>query len=224
MARRSETREVKGFNEVVIRGYGDLVLEQNEAEGGAESISVEADERLLERLRSAVRNSRLELGFSLRWYEWFTWGFTWLFLADKTVRYVLRANRLNRLSIQGAGSVTAARLRVERCAFAVSGAGKFRLAGLEAGDLSASISGSGDLELAGRARRLEVRISGSGSVKAADLAVRESVVRISGSGDVTTHAQESLDVHVSGSGRVRYLGQPRLSQRISGSGRIEALR
>ena len=224
MATHTETREVKGFNEVAIRGYGDLVLEQNEGESGAESLSIEADERLLARLRATVRNSRLELGFNLRWYEWFTWWLTWLFLPDKTVRYHLRANRLNRLSISGAGSITAARLRAERCTFAVSGSGKLRLAGLEVGSLTTTISGSGDLELAGSARRLEVRISGSGSVKAAGLAARETVVRISGSGGVTTHAQESLDVHISGSGSVRYLGQPRLSQRISGAGRIEALR
>ncbi len=224
MARQTETRDVKGFSEVAIRGYGDLSLEQNEGGGGPETLVIEADERLLPRIRGEVRGNRLVLGFTMPWYEWLGWWFTWIFLPDKAVRYHLRVNRLNGLFISGAGSVTAGRLRTERCTLAISGAGKIRLAGLEAGDLTTTISGSGDLELAGTARRLELRISGSGSVKAAGLATRETVVRISGSGGVTVNAQESLDVHISGSGSVRYSGQPRLSQRISGSGRIEALR
>ncbi len=224
MAKASEKREVRGFTEVAIRAYGDLTLEQNPPEGGPEGLVIDADEYLLRRIRSDVRDGRLVLGFQLPWYEWLYGWIPWLFLPEKRVRYRLQANRIHGLAISGAGSITAARLRADRCGFAISGAGKIRIDALEAGDLSTSVSGSGDLELAGAARRHEIRISGAGSVKAAGLATRETVVRISGSGGVTVNAQESLDVHISGSGSVRYTGQPRLSQRISGSGRIEALR
>jgi hypothetical protein len=219
-----DMREVRGFTEVAIRGYGDLALEQNEGDGGPESLVIEADERLLPRIGSKVRGGRLVLGFHMPWYEWIAWWFTWIFLPDKSVRYRLRMNRVAGLSISGAGSVTAGRLRTERCELAISGSGEIRLGGLEAGDLRTTVSGSGRLELGGTARRHEIRISGSGHVKAAGLATRETVVRISGSGDVTADVSESLDARISGAGSVRYTGQPRISQRIRGSGLIEHLR
>lgn len=224
MAIGKDMREVRGFTEVAIRGYGDLALEQNEGDGGPESLVIEADERLLPRIGSEVRGSRLVLGFRMPWYEWITWWFTWIVLPDKSVRYRLRMNRVAGLSISGAGSVTAGRLHTERCKLAISGSGKMRLGGLETGDLRTTVSGSGQLDLAGAARRHEIRISGSGRVTAAGLATRETVVRISGSGHVTADVSENLDARISGAGSVRYTGQPRISQRISGAGRVEHLR
>ncbi len=54
MARVSEIREVAGFREIVIEGFGDAEIEQTEP-SGAEFVEVEADEALIEHIKTEVR-------------------------------------------------------------------------------------------------------------------------------------------------------------------------
>jgi hypothetical protein len=242
MSTITATREVHGFTEVVLRGYGDLDVEQREDALGRETIEIEADEELVRRILTEVRGNRLVLGFSMPWYEWLTWWFQWLFLPSRKIRYRLAAGRLEALSISGAGTVTLPRLDSRRLDLRISGAGRIRGSALKVGELAArvsgsgkvelagtadrcevSISGSGNVELTGRAERCEIAISGSGNVRAADLEAKSVTARISGSGSLTTNAAETLDVNISGAGSVRYRGNPRISQRISGAGQIRPL-
>ena len=68
MARITKTRAVQSFTEVIVQAYGDVVLEQGETEG----VVVEADERMMPKLKTSVRDGRLFLGFRCRWWEWIT--------------------------------------------------------------------------------------------------------------------------------------------------------
>jgi hypothetical protein len=196
MGKKSETRDVRDFSEVTLRGYGELLVEQ----GAPERLVIDADDALLARISSEVRGRRLVLGFRMPWYEWLTWWISWLMLPDKRIRYALRAGRVEGLFLTGSGTI--------------------RAQGIDGGSLEAGISGSGRIECAGRVQRLEARISGSGGIDTRGLDAVAAVVRISGSGGVTVKASETLDVRISGSGGVRYLGSPRVTTHISGSGGI----
>jgi len=62
MAIKTETRPVNSFNRVSVQNYGDVVLEQGDLEG----LVIEADEEILPRIKSNVRDGRLILGFDLQ--------------------------------------------------------------------------------------------------------------------------------------------------------------
>jgi hypothetical protein len=220
MATVRETRAVKGFTEVCLRGYGSVDIEQTEDETGAEGLEIEAEESIVSQLGSEVRGNRLVLGFRMPWYEWLTYWLTWLLLPNKKILFRVAMRKVEDLEILGSGEIAIGALKTDRCRLSIAGSGRIRVQGFSAGTVSSSITGSGEISCGGNAERHEVHISGSGSVKAGSLLSRETCVRITGSGGVHVNASAELDVAITGSGSVRYLGQPKLSTRITGSGRV----
>jgi hypothetical protein len=220
MALTQETRNVKGFTEVALRGYGTLVVEQDPTAAGQGTLTIEADDILMPRIEAEVQGGRLVLGIRMPWYEWMSFGINWLFLPHKGIRYHLRTAEISGLSIGGAGRVSCAPLRTDTCRLSIGGSGVVVIDKLEARDVEAEIGGSGRIECTGSAGTLRARVSGSGRVKADELSVRNADVSITGSGRVSLRAGETLDVRVSGSGLVEYRGNPVVSSRVSGSGRI----
>ena len=223
MALKSETRNVTGVTGVALRGYGDLVIEQKPDAAGRETVVVEADGSVLDRILTEVRGGTLVLGFTMPWYEWLTWWMQWIFLADKRIRYHLVAARIESIRISGAGRITAARLQTGRLDVRISGAGKVALSDIAASEVESRVSGAGNIELSGAADRHEVRISGAGNIRAVELATKRTFVSISGSGSLAANASEELDARISGAGNVSYRGNPRITQRVSGAGRVRAI-
>lgn len=216
VARITKTRDVQGFTEIIVQGYGDVVLEQGETEG----VVVEADERMMPKLKTSVRDGRLFLGFRFRWWEWITWWWTWLFIRDKRIHYRVSLRDFRGVSISGSGNVTAEQLRGDECQLRISGSGRVQVGKIECQSAATRISGSGDVSLAGRQ---EIRITGSGRVNASDFETGETDIVISGSGRATLNALQTLNVRISGSGLINYRGQPQVSKRISGRGRVREI-
>ena len=54
----SESRDVSGFDEVELKGIGNLSIEQT----GSESLTVEAEEYVLSKIKTEVENKRLIIG------------------------------------------------------------------------------------------------------------------------------------------------------------------
>ncbi len=212
MATISETRDVKGFDEIALQGHGDLVLEQ----GDTESVVIEADESILPLVKADLEGHRLVLGYR-RWWDHLLHPLT-------TLHFRVSAKAVRGISISGSGNVKAAAIKTDDLRLDVSGSGDMTVEQLAARSVAVGISGAGKVILAGEAERQSVRISGSGNVQTGKLTSQEVDVHISGSGNVTVNAAAKLDVHISGSGSVRYHGQPQVSQHISGSGSVEAAR
>lgn len=217
----TETRSLGAFSEVALRGYGELVIEQ--APDGKEEVTIEADASLMTRIAADVTGRRLVLGLGMPWYEWITWWFTWMFLADRHIRYHLKVRTLEEMVLQGSGTISCNGLRGGACRVRISGSGRIVVGGLAEGTVETRISGSGNITCSGVAQAFEARISGSGRIHADGLECKRAVTRISGSGDISVHATETLDVGISGSGRVSYAGEPRVDTHISGSGRVRRL-
>lgn len=216
----TETRRLGTFSEVALRGHGELIIEQ--APEATEEVTIEADESLMPRISSEVIGRRLVLGLGMPWYEWITWWFSWIFLADHRVRYHLKVRNLEEMALQGSGAISCNGLRGSACRMRISGSGRIVVGGLDEGTVETRISGSGNITCSGAAQAFEARISGSGD-RAEGLECRRAATRISGSGDISVHATESLNVGISGSGRVSYAGEPRVDTHISGSGRVRRL-
>jgi hypothetical protein len=213
-------KDLGKFSVVELMGYGDVFVEQVSDPAAPGRLVIEADDSIASRVGGEVAGNRLRLGMIMPWYEWFSFWWTWLF-APKKIVYRVTAPRIEGLEISGSGSITAAELRVERCTLVVRGSGKILFHGSAARELSSIITGSGLIECRGSAPTHEVRVSGSGDVRASALETARTTVRIMGSGSVAVSVKDSLDVGITGSGSVRYSGEPKLQTRITGSGRVK---
>jgi Putative auto-transporter adhesin, head GIN domain len=182
----SEARDVSGFNEVELKGVGNLSLEQT----GSESLTVEAEEDVLPKIRTEVENKRLiispERNTSIN--------------TNKPINYKLTVKDLNTLEVSGSGNVEAEDINTD--------------------ELAVTIGGAGDVEIRGSADSQEVEISGSGEYKAGDLESKEATIDVRGSGLATVNVSDELEAEVSGSGSVEYIGDPMVQQEVSGAGEV----
>ncbi len=208
MAFKSETREVRDFDEVALQGRGEIVLEQ----GDAESVTIEADEAILPLVKAEVEGRRLVLGYRHWWDH--------LLHPLSTLRFRVNAKTVRGIAISGSGNVKATAIQTADLRLDVSGSGEMAVDRLTARSVAVGISGAGKVIAAGETGRHSVHISGSGNVQTGELAAQEVEVQISGSGNVVVNAAQKLDVHISGSGSVKYHGQPQVAQHISGSGSV----
>jgi hypothetical protein len=182
----AESRDVSGFTKVQLTGSGEVTVRQS----GVESLTVEADTKLLPLVTSEVSNNTLVLGRKR----------STIFLSSRTIRYQVEVRDLTGLSVSGSGDITAtdistAALRVE-------------------------ISGSARITASGSAEVQELDISGSGSYRGADLDSKRARAQITGSGEGDLTVRDALDVRISGSGSVTYSGDPQVTQQITGSGKL----
>jgi len=120
-------------------------------------------------------------------------------------------------------NITVGGVALHRVALA-GGSENLQLGKLDQDNLRLAISGSGHASADGRISRLELSISGSGTVQMADARVQRADIHIAGSGNVSVTPSEEANVHVAGSGNIRMKARPpRLSQFITGSGGVRVI-
>lgn len=200
----SETREVSGFDEIVLQGSGTVIVDVT----GTESLTIEAEENLLEYLTSDVENGRLELGSDRS------------ISPTREIVYTITVISLTGLDISGSGDITATGVSGSLLGVEVSGSGSIEVPEPESSSVSVAISGTGDVVLSGTAEELDLSISGSGEYQGDGLVTETADVSVSGSGNAVVNVTERLDARISGSGNVEYLGDPSVNASTTGSGDV----
>jgi hypothetical protein len=182
----SESREVSGFDEVELKGSGNLSIEQAESE----SLTVEAEEDVLPKIRTEIKNNRLIIGpkpsTSINTTE--------------PINYELTVKDLSALEVSGSGDVEGEDISTD--------------------ELAVTMNGTRNVEISGEADSQEVEISGSGDYRADDLKSKEAKIDVKGSGSAIVNASDELEAGVSGSGSVEYVGDPAVEQNVSGAGEV----
>ena len=182
----SENRTVAEFDSIELSGSGQLEVDQN----GSESLSITADDNLLQLLTSEVKRRRLVLavksGYSL----------------GPSKPIVFKVSAKNFKGVAFAGDTTA------------------NLKGIHTDELKLEIAGSGDVSAEGMADRQEIGIAGSGKYLGGGLKSKAAKIDIAGSGEAVLAVSDSLDVSIAGSGDIKYYGDPKVKQTIVGSGTI----
>jgi hypothetical protein len=200
----TETRSVSGFDEIDLRGTGEVRVTVD----GTESLRIEAEDNIIDRLTSDVRGTTLVLG------------------TDRPIRptedviYTVTMVSLEGVEISGSGAITVGEFATEDFSVDVNGSGAATIDDLSAETVFVRISGSGAVTIGGDGEELDLSISGSGAFDGSRLETSIGDVDISGSGSATVNVSETLDVGVSGSGNVEYLGNPSLTVDSSGSGTV----
>jgi hypothetical protein len=105
----------------------------------------------------------------------------------------------------------------------LSGAGDIESDGpLQCDDLRCSLSGAGNITLSGKARSLEVCLSGAGNLSAEELEAEVCDASVSGVGNCDVNVSKELRATVSGVGRIRYSGNPStVKEEVTGLGKIQ---
>jgi hypothetical protein len=180
----TESRDVSGFDEIVLLGSGDVIIDVT----GTESLEIEAEDNVMPLLTSDVIDGRLELGVDGS------------ITTNRGITYTITAAELVGVTIKGSGDVNGTDIDADSFEVTIEGSGTVDLTGTS-NDLTVRTAGSGDFD----GRDLEsatgtVRIDGSGS---AQVNVTDDLtVTINGSGDVEYIGDPVLHQTINGSGDV----------------------
>ncbi len=205
-----QARQVSGFTGLSLAVPGRVELRIGDSEG----VTIEADDNLLPLLETVVDGGTLRIRPSKRNLN----------LQSKSIRIVVQARSIERLSLGGSGSIEADPLRARRIDLDLGGSGRINLKGVDAETVSVSLGGSGDVQVGGgTAGKVSVSIGGSGDVDMGRVQATTASVSLAGSGDATVWPRERLSVSMAGSGDVHYYGDPQVSKSTVGSGEVKRI-
>lgn len=245
----TEKRDVQNFDRVDLKGIGNLTITQ----GNEESLTITADENLMQYITSKVVNGTLEIGMEPNIS----------LTPSRKIEYKLEVKSVSGIQLSGFGNIESESLSGKDLEVILSGSGDInigtiegdsllvRLSGfgnfhsksiksktptieitgsgdinveeLEADDLAVKISGFGNAILAGKVLTQDVQILGSGDYEAENLESNSAVVKITGFGNPTVSVKDELNVTITGSGNLEYFGSPRVTQTITGFGKVNSL-
>ena len=158
---------------------------------GSESLTVEAEEDVLPKIRTEVGDNRLIIGPKPGTNLQIT----------EPINYKLTVKDLNALKLSGSGNINAE--------------------GISTDELAITISGAGTLKAAGETDSQDIYVSGAGNYEAEDLESKEVKIDVGGAGSAIVNVSDELDAKVSGSGSVKYMGAPTtVKQDVTGAGRV----
>lgn len=201
-----ETRPVSGFDTVILKGIGNIYVEQ----GASEALRIEAEDNLIEHMEIEVIGDRLEIGFknliNIR--------------STRPINFYVTMVEIQSIQLLGSGNIQTGALVGEEIQLVLAGSGNITMDDVQAEILRTDLPGSGNIRVSGAVHRQEVRLLGSGDYDGQDLRSAEADISIAGSGNVSLDVSERLDITIAGSGTVRYRGDPQINQNILGSGRI----
>jgi len=199
-----EERQVSGFTSLEVSGAFKVYLYQ----GKSESLTVEADQNLMDNIITEVKGDKLEI---------YTKG---------TIRKATKMNiylsfeELEMIDISGAVSIvgedrmTFAELNIDG-----SGASEIDLI-MDVELLEADFSGASEIDLSGEAKFVRFELSGASEINAFDFKVAHFELEVSGAADAKIYVTGNLDVEISGAASVRYKGSPQVNSEISGAGSL----
>ena len=179
----SETRPVTAFATIAVSGAIRVQVEH----GDAESLTITAEDNILELVESVIAGDRLTLGF-----------------------------RPGAGSVQNHGVDVHIGVRGVR-GIDASGASRVDVSGLHGGDLRITLTGASQFTGTGAVDRLDADLSGASRMTAPALAARVASVTLSGASTALLRVLESLIGSASGASLLEFLGDPFVEVQTSGA-------
>jgi hypothetical protein len=198
-------RKVKNIEKVSVEDGIDLVLDQ----GSEEAIVVEADENIVEHIRTEMKSGHLRIYTDKS------------ILKSRQMRVHLTITDLKELSTKG-GSDTETKtvLKLEKLEVSCSGGSDMDLE-LDLKELDLEASGGSDVLLKGTAKIVKMEASGGSDLDTYEMKAEKCLVNVSGGSDAKVFATKELNVNASGGSDVYYKGNPAsVNSDVSGSSDI----
>jgi len=201
-----EERNVSGFTSLEVSGAFQVFLYQ----GKSEALTVEADENLMQYIKTEVKGDRLKI------------------YTDEDIRKATKLNiyltfeELEMIDISGAVTITGEGL-MEFSELDLEGSGASEiLLNINVDQLNADFSGASEIELIGSAKNVSFDFSGASSIDAYEFVISHCELDVSGASDARLNVSGNLEVDISGAASVRYKGSPHVSSDISGAGSLKS--
>ncbi|MEM8857458.1 MAG: head GIN domain-containing protein [Chloroflexota bacterium] len=201
-----EGREVAQFDRVALDGMGEIILTQ----GDETSVVIEAEDNLMEYIKTSVRGDELIINIQSRRP----------LLPTEPLKFYVTTPNIEGVSIDGLGALTAEEIDTDSIEIEINGSGSAMIDDLDADSLAIDIDGLGSVELAGEVENQDVDINGSGSYNGRQLESESADIDIDGLGSATITVEDNLEVNIDGSGQVTYYGNPEVDKNINGVGRV----
>ncbi len=200
-----EERDLADFDRLKVSSGIDVIIKQ----GSNVSLLVEADENLLEVIKTEVVDNTLKIYTSKNIRK------------SKSKQVYLVYENLNSIKVSSSGDVRGENtLETENLRIDLSSAGDLRL-DLKADELDCNISSAGDARLSGEVNSLTADLSSAGDLYAYELIANKVYVSCSSAGDARVFAKEELKARSSSAGSIYYMGDvDQIDSRTSSAGSV----
>jgi hypothetical protein len=201
-----QERKVSSFTGIEVSGAFDVKLIQ----GTTNSVVVEADDNLMDLIRTEVQGSTLVIDNKKPISHY------------RSLKVFITFTDMKSIDLSGAVDFeTQGKLTLPELALSGSGASDGKLE-LDVQHLGIDCSGGSKLKLTGTAKDVDVDISGAVDLLAFDFPAENYKVSISGAGKADINVTKNLKVDISGAATVHYKGSPvNISQDVSGAGSVK---
>lgn len=174
----------------------------------AYSVSVTADDNVIDRVNVTKRGQTLQIGLQPGSY------------GSTSLSAEIHMPSLRGLLLSGASDGTVTGFSSEDdVEFRLSGASNLS-GNVEAGDTRMIVSGASSVTLSGAAANLVLEASGASDVDLEEMPVNDAEVKLSGASEAIVNAGGTLDADLSGASTLQYAGSPTLG-RVNTSGASE---
>jgi len=207
----SQTRDIATFNGIKVSGVFKVIFTQGEPQ----SVKIETDENLMNKISTEVTGGILELVGTKGSVN----------NPSKMIVYIT-ARQLKSLDMSGASKFTTTNKIIAQEL-------KLELSGISAATLTADvvnvkceISGVSKLDLQGSGYQLTADISGTAKLLASKFEVKEVVINTSGVGSAIVNAIKSVSLEASGASKIKYIAHDNLvieSKYASGASQIDSI-
>ena len=192
-----QERQLPAFNSIDAGGSVNVMIQK----GDNQTVQIETDENLLEKITTEVSNGVLTVGSK------------GIKNATKTNVYIVLAD-LKSINAHGAADVTGESL-FEADEFTIEGSGASSVKmDIDVNFLKTKISGAADVTLSGRAKVHKIDVSGAGSLKAKGLVTEDADYMVQGAGDAFLNVTGNLKGESKGAADVKFIGDPETSETI----------
>jgi hypothetical protein len=190
---KTEKRNINNLRGITVSSGIDVYFKQ----GDDVSVTVEADDNLLEYILTDVRDGVLHV-------------YTEENIRDaERKRVYVTMPEVNLLKTTSAGDIIGeSPVKTRKIELASSSAGDIKL-NLFADEIEVNISSSGDMLLSGECNTLIAHMNSAGDLNAYDLKTKEANVSVSSAGDADINVSERLTARASSAGDINYMGNPK---------------
>ncbi len=200
---KSQDRNVDAFIGIKNTCSADLFITQ-----GSPSVTVKADDNLLNLIETEVEDGVLVIGVKGRGFRY-----------SKVLEVHISTPSLEKIKNSGSGDTKfKGTFKANDLYIGLSGSGDLD-GHFDATNLEVKVNGSGDTDISGVAGKLKVSVSGSGDVDAEGLKLEDCYIKNSGSGDISLEGKTNLlTVNLHGSGDLDGYNLTAVGAKISNSG------
>lgn len=203
----TKERAVTSFSQLKLDGVFNVFVSQ----GGKESVKVETDENLQDHIE-VVQEGNLVTVKSKEKPS----------VKATKMNVYITITTLDQMAVNGVGNVTSTTpIKGDKFKLSFNGVGNTELE-VNYKDFHAQIEGVGNIKLKGSADAADIAATGTGNLKAFDLAAKKLNVNVSGVGNAEVRADEEISINSSGIGNLSYTGNATVkSKNVSGIGKVK---